>query len=64
MEIAVTEKERSLLKSVIGANFLRPMPVDKLNKDAIHDVAFSDFCDMFEQKGEFIMLYFGAHWSP
>jgi hypothetical protein len=64
MEAAQKDKERSLLKSVIGGTFLRPLVVDKLNKEKVKDELFSDFCDVFEMRGEFILLYFGAHWSP
>lgn len=60
--------EREKLKKVIlgchaDSRFDRPVAAT-VNKDKIVDVQFNDFCDMFEQRGEFIALYFGAHWSP
>lgn len=63
MEIELKEQERSLLRKVIGDHFERPV-LATVNKDKIVEELFSDFCDMFEQRGEFIALYFGAHWSP
>ena len=64
MIIAQIDKERSKLREVIGSDFLRTQVPNNNNKEKIVTEEFSDFCDLFEQRGDFILLFFGAHWSP
>ena len=36
----------------------------KSEEGAIDEISFADWFATFEEKGEFLCLYFGAHWAP
>ena len=50
-----------------GDNKLKEILGDKLikcNNDVIESVDFNSFYSGFQAKGEYLCLYFGAHWAP
>ena len=49
------------LQEILGDNFVRATGV---KGDSIETVKFEDWYKEFEPKGEFICLYFSAHWAP
>ena len=49
------------LQEILGDTFVRAIGI---KGDSTENINFADWYKEFEPKGEFICLYFSAHWAP
>tara|TARA_B110000285_G_C14901449_1_gene503483 strand:+ start:118 stop:297 length:180 start_codon:yes stop_codon:yes gene_type:complete len=49
------------LQEILGDSFIK---ATSNKKDNFEEITFDEWHKRFEPKGEFICLYFSAHWAP
>ena len=58
------EIDAAKLERVLGNSFRRAKGQDWKSADNFETTSFADWHNGFKADGEFIVIYFAAHWSP